>query len=318
MPGGSRSAIGPDGGGVAADGTGEAVGAALVSGATHSTPVVLPGRSRARPPGARLGPMEGYDAATYGDRYAEVYDAWYGDLTDTDACVDALSELAGAGAVLELGVGSGRIALPLARRGLEVHGIDASAAMLAALAAKPDGDTVTVTLGDMAEVPLEGRAEFDVVFVAFNTFFNLTSDRSQRRCLERVADVLSPEGLFVVEAFVPGGDAGAAARTAVEPRLITADEVVLAVSRADLVDQTVTGQHVHITEAGIRLRPWHLRYLTPRQLDAMAADAGLELVERRGGWRGEAFTDDSGVHVSIYRRGNVRTVIEEPPPAAQR
>src|SRR5690606_19664757 len=111
-----------------------------------------------------------------------------------------------------------------------------------------------------------------LVFVAFNTFFNLTSEAAQRRCLARVAEVLAPDGLFVLEAFVPDDEVGATARASVEPRRITADEVVLAVSQTDGDAQTVTGQHVHITERGIRLRPWHLRYLTPAQIDALAAD----------------------------------------------
>jgi SAM-dependent methyltransferase len=250
--------------------------------------------------------VEGYDASTYGDRFAEVYDDWYGDLTDAEACADSVAQLAasaGGGPVLELGIGSGRLALPLVERGLEVHGLDASSAMVERLRAKPGGDRVTVTFGDMAELPLVDPPPFAVVLVAFNTFFNLATEEAQRRCLARVAEVLAPQGALVLEAFVPDAPGGRGIDGALTPRRITADEVVLAVSQRDRAAQTITGQHVHITEAGIRLRPWHLRYATPEQLDAMASDAGLVLAERTAGWRGEPFTEDSGVHVSVYRRG---------------
>ena len=253
--------------------------------------------------------MEGYDASTYGDRFAEVYDDWYGDLTDAEACADHVAALVaslGGGPVLELGIGSGRLALPLLERGLEVHGLDASAAMVVRLRAKPGGDRVPVMIGDMADLPLVDPPPFTVVLVAFNTFFNVASDEGQRRCLGRVRDVLAPGGALVLEAFVPDAPSGRGIDGALTPRRITADEVVLAVSQRDRAAQTVTGQHVHITEAGIRLRPWHLRYATPDQLDAMAADAGLVLAERTAGWRGEPFTENSDVHVSVYRRGRFK------------
>src|SRR5919197_3333231 len=115
--------------------------------------------------------MEGYGAETYGDRIAEVYDQLQVDRHDTDACVALLAGLAGTGPVLELGVGTGRVALPLAARGLQVHGIDASQAMVEKLRAKPGGEAVRVTVGDFAEVPVEGR--FPLVFVVFNTLFAL-------------------------------------------------------------------------------------------------------------------------------------------------
>jgi SAM-dependent methyltransferase len=255
--------------------------------------------------------VEGYQANTYGDRFADVYDEWYGDVTDVAACTNRLASLAdevGGGPVLELGVGSGRLALPLAERGVEVHGIDASRAMLDRLRAKSGSDALTLTEGDMADLDLTDPPPFAVVFVAFNTFFNLGSLDDQRRCLTRVADLLAPGGLFVLEAFVPtdGDDTGADG--SVVPRRITTDEVVLTVSQHDAAAQTITGQHIHITEAGIRLRPWHLRYADPSELDALAAAAGMPLVWRHAGWDGRPFEDDASVHVSAYRRGNVETV----------
>ena len=252
--------------------------------------------------------MDGYDARTYGDRFADVYDDWYGDVTDTAACtatVVALAQAAGGGPVLELGVGSGRLALPLVQQGLEVHGIDASAAMVEQLRAKPGGDRVQVTVGDMADLDLAESPAFAVVLVAFNTFFNLSTEDAQRRCLCRVRDVLAPDGVFVLEAFVPDAVGGSGIDGALTPRHISADEVVLSVSQRDRAAQTITGQHVHVTEAGIRLRPWHLRYATPEQLDGLAAEAGLDLAWRAAGWSDEPFTDDSGVHVSAYQRGSV-------------
>lgn len=254
--------------------------------------------------------MDGYDANTYGDRFADVYDDWYADVSDVEGCADHLAALvgrSGGGPVLELGVGSGRLALPLVERGLEVHGIDASAAMVERLVAKPGGDQVRVTVGDMAALALaDGAPPFSVVFVAFNTFFNLATPEAQAGCLQRVAAVLAPEGRFVLEAFVPTIEPRAAAEASVAPRHISADEVVLTVSQVDHRTQTITGQHVHLTEAGIRLRPWHLRYLTPEQLDELAAAAGLELESRAGGWRGEPFDETSDVHVSTYRKRGAR------------
>jgi SAM-dependent methyltransferase len=249
--------------------------------------------------------VEGYDASTYGDRFADVYDDWYGDLTDAEACADWIAALAAeaGGPVLELGIGSGRLALPLVARGCEVHGIDASAAMVDRLRAKPGGERLAVTLGDMAELDLdrEPAEGFGVAFVAFNTFFNLGSEEAQRRCLLRIRRLLRPGGSFVLEAYVPDDATGDEVDSAVTPRHIGADDVVLTVSRRDRAAQTVSGQHVHITEAGIRLRPWHLRYASPDQLDALAGEAGLELAARHAGWRGEPFTDASTTHVSTYR-----------------
>ena len=264
-------------------------------------------------PTATLVPVDGYDASTYGDRFAEVYDDWYGDVTDVAACTARLAALAGGGPVLELGVGSGRLAVPLAQLGVDVHGIDASAAMVERLRAKPGGDRVTVTIGDMSELALADPPPFSVVFVAFNTLFNLATEAEQRRCLHRVTELLAPGGFLVVEAFVPRDDVATGAEASVAPRHIAADEVVLTVSRVDRGEQTITGQHIHLREDGIRLRPWHLRYLSPSQLDALATDAGLTLATRAAGWGDEPFTASSSVHVSSYRRANVRAVREHPP-----
>jgi SAM-dependent methyltransferase len=287
--------------------------------------------------------VDGYRPSTYGDRFADVYDDWYHDVSDVDATVERVAALARprGGRVLELGAGSGRLAIPLAGAGLEVWAVDASDAMLERLRAKPGGEAVHVIVGDMAELAApelaagpDGGLGFSVVLCAFNTLFNLTDTASQARCLTRVAALLAPDGRLLVEAFVPppsgenatgdaGGDrasggqrgdegdagAGTAARTgsgvggvtgAVEARHIGLDEVVLTVSRVDPAARTVVGQHVQITEAGIRLRPWMLHYAPPEGVDELAAAAGLRLVERHAGWRGEPFSSASATHVSCY------------------
>lgn len=256
--------------------------------------------------------MEGYEARTYGDRFAEVYDEWYAGITDVDACVACLADLAAeiGGPVLELGVGTGRLALPLAALGFDVRGVDASVAMLERLQAKAGGTDVAVVEADLASFDPPARpgdppggATFGLVLVAYNTLFNVTDRDGQAACVDRVAEVLGPGGRFVVEAFVPPPGAGASdPDDSVSVRTLTADRVVLSVARHDATTQTMTGQFVDITEAGIRLRPWHLAYLTPDQLDALAADAGLALEHRWAGWSRQPFDGDARSHVSVYRR----------------
>ena len=246
--------------------------------------------------------MEGYDNATYGERFAAVYDAWYDGITDASACAALVAELAdlagdaGGGPVLELGVGTGRLALPISALGVHVVGVDSSAAMLAELAAKPGAGAVETVLGDMAAPPLGDRT-FAVVFVAYNTLFNLVEPGDQQRCLADAAGRLMPGGSLLVEAFVPGEGR---AEEAVSPRTITADRVVLSVSRTDPDRQEALGQYVDITEAGIKLRPWHIRWATADQLDEMAAAAGLVLADRWADWSRAPFTDESPAHVSRY------------------
>jgi SAM-dependent methyltransferase len=239
-----------------------------------------------------------FDAAAYGEGMADVYDDWYADL-EVDEPVDALAALAGAGPVLELGVGTGRLALPLAARGLTVHGVDASAAMVARLKAKPGSDAVAVTVGDMAGD--EPAGPFSLVFAAVNTFFGAFGRaEDQQACVTSVARRLTPGGRFVIEAFVPEPDETG---DGVRVRQLTADRVVLTITVTDVAAQTAHGQFVELVDGErVRLRPWSIRWCLPDELDAMAAAAGLELEHRWGGWRGEAFTADSPRHVSVWRR----------------
>lgn len=202
------------------------------------------------------------------------------------------------GPVLELGVGTGRLAIPLAARGLEVHGVDASAAMLRRLAARPGGERVRTTLAAM-EAP-EPPGPFAVVLVAFNTFFNLVTAGAQEACVRSVAARLQPGGAFVVETFVPD-DPPPPTTASLEVKAVELDRVVL-VATVQEDGGVVSGQHIEISSGGVRLRPWRVRLAAAEDIDAMAAAAGLELASASSGWRNEPFTDESATRVAIYRR----------------
>ena len=241
---------------------------------------------------------EGYDAAAYGDRIADVYDELPTHPRDADAAVELLADLAGTGPALELAIGTGRLALPLAERGVAVSGIDASEAMVAKLRAKPGGDRIPVAIGDFADVPVDGR--FALICVVYNTLFALLDLDAQRRCFERVADHLAPGGRFVVEAFVP--DPSRFQRDQhVEVRHVGDDAVLLSVSRHDSATQRVESLLVRLGNDSIRTWPVRIRYSYPSELDLMAEAAGLRLEHRWSGWEREPFTGDSVKHVSVYR-----------------
>ena len=239
--------------------------------------------------------MNFYSHETYGERVAGVYDEWYADVNPH--LLIALAELAHGGPALELGIGTGRIALPLAAKGVEMHGVDAAESMISRLQAKPGGDRITVTQGNFAEVPVDGK--FALVYIVFNTFFALTSQEEQVQCFRNVAARLAPGGCFVIEAFVPDlnrfhyGQSNFA-------RKITTDEVQLDISQHHAATQRVISQQVVITEGGIRLYPVQMRYCWPSELDLMAQLAGLRLRERWANWKREPFTSESGFHISIY------------------
>ena len=250
--------------------------------------------------------MRGYDHRSYGDGFADVYDDWYADVTDVGATVARLLELAGPGGrVLELGVGTGRLAIPMAEAGLRVVGIDSSEAMLERLAERDPERTVEAICGHMVDdLPDEPN---DAVLIAYNTIFNLLADGEQQRLFHRIADRLAPGGVFVVEAFVPDDEIRSAepgnGPAAVTLRSLAADHVVLSVSVNRPDEQAAEGQFVEFSEAGgVRLRPWSIRWATPGQLDDMATAAGLRLDVRLADMAGAAFSDDSASHVSIYRK----------------
>ncbi len=240
--------------------------------------------------------MDGYRPESYGDAIADVYDEWYPADAEAEAAVVFLFEASRGGPVLELGVGTGKLAIPLAERGLRVHGLDSSAAMIERLKAKPGGDRVEVSVGDMAADLPDGP--FALVFVATNTFFGLCSVAEQSAAFEAIAARLGVDGRFVIDAFVP--DDPPRSTSIVEVQKVTMDGVILSVSDADIPSQTAWGQMVEIRADGIRLRPWKVRYSTPRELDAMANAAGLVLVERYASWEKDPYTENSSNHVSIY------------------
>lgn len=211
--------------------------------------------------------------------------------------VDLLTELAGRGPALELGIGTGRIALPLARRGVPVHGIDLSRAMVARLRAKPGGDTVGVTIGDFATTGVDGS--FSVAYLVFNTLANLTSQDAQVACFRNVAAHLRPGGCFVVELGVPelrrlppGQD--------VVPFHVSADRWGFDVY--DTATQQMTSHHVQVVDG--RGEHWSVpfRYAWPAELDLMARLAGLRLRDRWGGWHREPFTGESRRHISVWAK----------------
>ena len=247
--------------------------------------------------------MQGYDASSYGDAFADVYDDWYEGISDVDLTVVELLDLAGSGPVLELGVGTGRLAVPLAEAGLAIGvtvvGIDASEAMLARLAWRDPGGLVTVIHGDMRGDLPDGP--FGLVFAAYNTLFNLTDEGAQARCFADVAERLRPGGRFVIEAFVP--DDPPPRGDSVTVKSISADRVVLSISVDDPDHQSAAGQFVELSETGgVRLRPWSIRYSTPAQLDEYARAAGLALEQRWGSFGRTRFDEDSTRHVSLYHR----------------
>ena len=243
--------------------------------------------------------MRGYGAESYGEGFADVYDDWYAGITDVDVTVRAIVDLAGdRGRVLELGTGTGRLAVPLAQAGLVVTGIDTSPAMLERLAARDPERLVSVVVGDMVDDLPAGP--FDLAFVAYNTIFNLLTEARQQACFAGVASRLGEGGAFVVEAFVP--DQEVIGAPAVTVRSMAVDHVVLSVSEHRADEQTASGQFVEITEAGgVRLRPWSIRWATPEQLDDMATAAGFTVRSRWSDMSGAPFTDDSTHHVTVYR-----------------
>jgi SAM-dependent methyltransferase len=259
--------------------------------------------------------MQGYDASSYGDAFADVYDDWYAGISDVELTVLELLDLAGSGPVLELGVGTGRIAVPLAEAGIatgvRLVGIDASEAMLARLARRDPGRLVTTIHGDMrCDLP---AGPFGLVFAAYNTLFNLTDEGAQGRCFADVADRLLLGGRFVVEAFVP--DDPPPRGDSVTVKSISADRVVLSVSVDDPDHQSAAGQFVELSEAGgVRLRPWSIRYSTPAQLDDYARAAGFALEHRWESFGRTPFDEDSTRHVTVYRlRRGSRVKASMPP-----
>ena len=243
--------------------------------------------------------MAGFDdPAFYGDRWAEVYDERHAWL-DPAASVEFLAALAGDGRALELAIGTGRVALPLAGRGIAVEGVDASEAMVERLRAKPGGGAIPVVIGDMAQVPVSGP--FRLVYLVFNALFGLLSQARQADCFRGAGRVLEPGGVFVIECFVPDLTRYRRGQR-VEAKAVTEDSATIEVSRHDAVLQRLTTQIITFDGRGTHLRPVALRYSWPGELDLMAGSAGLRLRERYGDWDRRPFDASSARHISVYQR----------------
>jgi SAM-dependent methyltransferase len=234
----------------------------------------------------------------FGEAVAARYDESSSDMfapAAVEQVVDFLVPLAGHGAALELGIGTGRIALPLAARGVRVHGIDLSEAMVARLRAKPGGREIGVTMGDFATTTVEGS--FSVAYLVFNTIMNLTTQDEQVACFENVAAHLEPGGCFVVEVGVP--DLQRLPRgEAFQPFTVTPTR--LGFDEYDVANQGLISHHYRVEDGKLEVNSPPFRYVWPSELDLMARLAGMRLRERWGGWKREPFTAESTTHVSVW------------------
>lgn len=242
--------------------------------------------------------MEGFDETTFGTLNAEDYDALH-DPGTTAESVALISELAGQGRILELAIGTGRMALPLVALGHDVSGIEGSPLMVEKLRAKPGGQAIEVVIGDFADVAIDGP--FDHVFLVFNTFFNLLSQEAQVRCFANVAQRLTEGGTFLVETFVPD-HSGFADGQRVQTKRLDMTTVWLEAALHDPVRQLFEFQRIRITQDGVRMVPLPMRYAWPSEMDLMARLAGLSLRDRWGGWDRRPFDASSKMHVSVYQK----------------
>lgn len=238
-----------------------------------------------------------HDAHLYGEVWADLYDDVFGNREDVEVVADAIEQLGGRGPVLEFGIGTGRIAFPVASRGIEVHGIDISARMLEKLKEKSDAAKIEAIQGDFTQVRLDRR--FSLVLSAFSVMFMLASQDEQVRCFANAARHLESGGVFVVEAFVPDPGRWTQRQNLTVVR-VERDFVDLNAGKLDPVRQEIVYARIFLRDSGVEVLPSRLRYAWPAELDLMAQLAGMRLRERWGGWRGEAFCADSPVHVSIY------------------
>jgi SAM-dependent methyltransferase len=236
----------------------------------------------------------------FDERVAATYDEDVADRSApevVDPTVDVLAELAGDGRALEFGIGTGRIALPLAARGIPVHGIELSKAMAAQLAAKPGGDAIEVTIGDFSTITVDGS--FSLVYLVFNTIMNLTTQAEQVACFRNAAAHLEPGGHFVVEVMVP------------ELRRLPPGETfhvfgggddAWGIDEYDVADQGLVSHHLEVVDGRLERFSVPFRYAWPAELDLMAQLAGMALRERWSNWAREPFTSESRQHVSVWER----------------
>ena len=239
---------------------------------------------------------DGYFDERVAARYDESAEVMF-DAGAVDPVVDLLVELAGSGRALELGIGTGRIALPLAQRGVPVHGIELSKAMVARLRAKPGGEEIGVTIGDFATTTVDGT--FSVAYLVFNTIQNLTTQAAQVACFRNVAAHLEPGGCFVVEVGVPELRRLPPGETI---RAFHVSETRWGLDEYDVARQGLTSHHFTIVDGQVERVSIPFRYAWPSELDLMAELAGMRLRDRWSGWKREPFTSDSRKHVSVWEK----------------
>lgn len=237
-------------------------------------------------------------ADAYGRSFSDVYDRWYEGVSDAQATARFMAKRCENGLVLELGVGSGRLAVPLVEHGLAVIGLDGSAPMLELC---PRPAPLSLVRADMRALPFSGVV--GGALIAFNTLFNLSSEAQQFDLLAELGTLLGPEGVIVIEALdlsaLPAGP-----EHSIGVRQFDRDGLVVTATQLDQDQQTLTGQHLQIDHSGVSVRPWRLRWLTPDQLDVLADRAGLVLSERYRSWIEEPFSRGSETHISVYRQAS--------------
>jgi len=231
-------------------------------------------------------------AARYDDSEAEMIEA-----EAIDPVVDVLVELAGSGRALELGIGTGRIALPLGRRGVSVHGIDLSKAMVARLRAKRDGEDIGVTIGDFATTTVDGS--FSLAYLVFNTIMNLTTQAAQVACFRNAAAHLEPGGCFVIAVTIPDLRRLPPGETF---HVFNASENHWGIDEYEVATQGLTSHHFETVDGTVERLSIPFRYAWPSELDLMAQLAGMRLRSRWGGWKREPFTSESNKHVSVWEK----------------
>jgi len=236
----------------------------------------------------------------FDERVAKEYDADSADMFDpavVDPAVSFLADLAGTGAALELGIGTGRLALPLSRRGVRVHGIELSPAMVAQLQAKPGADDIGVTIGDFATTRVSGA--FRLAYLVYNTIENLTTQDEQVQCFQNVAAQLEPGGCFVIEVEVPALQRLPPGETV---RAFHVSPTRLGFDEYDIAAQGLVSHHYQVGDSQLGVFSQPFRYVWPSELDLMARLAGMSLRERWSGWKREPFTSDSRSHVSVWEK----------------
>jgi SAM-dependent methyltransferase len=241
-----------------------------------------------------------HDDGYFNENVASRYDESSADMFEAgvvDPAVDFLAELAGGGRALELGIGTGRIALPLARRGVPVHGIELSNAMVARLRAKPGGEGIGVTVGDFATTTVDGS--FSVAYLVFNTIMNLTTQAAQVACFRNVAAHLEPGGCFVVEVGIPELQRLPPGETI---RAFLVSETRWGLDEYDVARQGLISHHFEVVDGKLEKVSIPFRYVWAAELDLMAQLAGMSLRERWSGWKREPYTSDSRKHISVWEK----------------